>query len=110
MGFAVAHRTDGSGLAATAQPTDEPPVAEVAAPAADATRQHESCQGDTVQDLVAFFLNSACGSNKAHAKHGARIANRVATVIIGRADAPPVPTAETPVATAAVATTATDSS
>ena len=92
MGFAVAHRTDGTGLAATAQPTDEPPLADVAISAADATRQHESCKGDAAQDLAAFFLNSTCGSSKPHAKHGARIANRVATVIIGRADAPPAPT------------------
>jgi hypothetical protein len=92
IGFAVAHRTDGVGLASTAQPTDEPPVAGIAAPTADAPRQHETCQGDVAQDLAAFFLNSACGSNKPHGKHGARIANRVATVIIGRADAP-APTA-----------------
>jgi hypothetical protein len=96
MGFAVAHRTDGFGVASTARPTDEAPLAEAVAPAAEATRQHESCQADAVQDLAAFFLNSACGSNKPHAKHGARIANRVATVIIGRADAPPAPTAEMP--------------
>jgi hypothetical protein len=93
VGFAVAHRTDGVGLPSTTQPTDEPPVAGIAAPAADATRQHETCQGDVAQDLAAFFLNSACGSNKPHAKHGARVVNRVATVIIGRADAPPAPTA-----------------
>ena len=96
VGFAVAHRTDGVGLPSTTQPTDEPPVAGIAAPAADATRQHETCQGDVAQDLAAFFLNSACGSNKPHAKHGARVVNRVATVIIGRADAPPAPTAATP--------------
>jgi hypothetical protein len=102
MGFAVAHRTDGIGVASTAQPTDEPPLADAAVPAVDATREHESCQGDLAQDLAAFFLNSVCGSNKAHAKHGARIANRVATVIIGRADAPPAPTAETPAPAAAI--------
>jgi hypothetical protein len=100
MGFAVAHRTDGVGLAATALPRDQPPVAS-GAPAADAPRQHESCQRDVAQDLAAFFLNSACGSNKPHAKHGARIANRVATVIIGRADAP-APTTETPAPAAAI--------
>ena len=93
VGFAVAHRTDGVGLPSTTQPTDEPPVAGIAAPAADATRQHETCQRDVAQDLAAFFLNSACGSNKPHAKHGARVVNRVATVIIGRADVPPAPTA-----------------
>jgi hypothetical protein len=93
VGFAVAHRTDGVGLPSTTQPTDEPPVAGIAAPTVDAPRQHETCQGDVAQDLAAFFLNSACGSNKPHAKHGARVANRVATVIIGRADAPPAPTA-----------------
>jgi hypothetical protein len=111
MGFAVAHRTDGTGLASTARPTDETPLADVATPAADATRRHESCQ-DVAQDLAAFFLNSPCGSNKPHTKHGARIANRVATVIIGRADAPPAPTAETPAPVAAtpVAATAIESS
>jgi hypothetical protein len=95
MGLAVAHRTDGSGPASAAQPKDGQPSAQVPAPAVDATRLHETCKGDAAQDLAAFFLNRTCVSNKPHGRHGARTANRVVTVIIGRTDATPAPVAAT---------------
>jgi hypothetical protein len=96
MGFALEHRTEGVGPAATA--AAEQPLPE-AAPAADPTRARETCNGDLVQGLATFFLNinSPCGSSKPHARRGARMANRVATVIIGRAEALPAATAATAV-------------
>jgi len=117
MGFALDHRTDGVGSAATA-PTDEKPLAQ-AAPAADPDRGHETCrgdgkrdgkgdEGDAVRNLAAFFLGSACESSKPHVRHGARAANRVATVIIGRTEALPALPAATPAA--AVAATAVEPS
>jgi hypothetical protein len=76
MGLAVARWPDG--LASTVpmdgQLLDTPPL-------------REPCKADMAQDMAAFFLNSACGSNKPHARHGARATNRVATVILGRAPA-----------------------
>jgi hypothetical protein len=96
MGLAVAYHPDVTRPATMAPPIDEPPPAEAAVPAADATRAHESCKGDAAQDLAAFFLSPACRSNKPHARHGARAANHVATVIIGRTEALPTPAAATP--------------
>ncbi len=96
MGFAVEHRSDEAGPAATAA------VAELAVPeatpAADPTGVRETCKGDLVQGLATFFLNinSPCGSSKPHARHGARVANRVATVIIGRTEALPAAPAVEP--------------
>jgi hypothetical protein len=95
MGFAVAYHTDAARQATMAPPIDEPPAAE-AVPAADATGARESCKGDAAKDVAAFFLNPACRSNKPHARHGARAANRVATVIIGRTEALPTLAAATP--------------
>jgi hypothetical protein len=92
MGFALEHRTDGVGPAATAPAAEPPPEA---TPAADPTRVRATCNGDLTQGLAMFFLNinSPCASSKPHARHGARMANRVATVIIGRTEAlPPAPT------------------
>ena len=51
---------------------------------------HGSCKPDkvdTFKDLLALFLEPVCGLEQAHARHGARAANRVANVIIGRTDA-----------------------
>ena len=96
MGLAVAYHPNVTRPATMAPPIDERPPAEAAVPAADATRAHESCKGDAAQDLAAFFLNPACRSNKPHARHGARAANHVATVIIGRTEALPTPAAATP--------------
>ena len=106
MGFAVAYHPDVTRPATMAPPIDEPPPAESAVPAADATRAHESCKGDAAQDPAAFFLNPACRSNKPHARHGARAANHVATVIIGRTEALPTPGAATPANVAALERTA----
>src|SRR5580693_9058745 len=96
MGFALEHRTEEVGPAATAAAAEPPPEA---TPAADPTRVRETCNGDLVQGLATFFLNinSPCASSKPHARHGARIANRVATVIIGRTEALRVATATTAV-------------
>ncbi len=92
MGFAVEHRTDEVGPGAAAVAAE--PALPQATPAADPIRARETCKGDLNQGLATFFLNinSPCGSSKPHARHGARIANRVATVIIGRTEAlPPAP-------------------
>ncbi len=89
------------GWARRASRRDQPPVAVAAALAADAPPRANPAR-DAAQDLAAFFHNSTCGSSKPNSKHGARIANRVATVKIGRADALPAPTAETPAPVAAV--------
>jgi hypothetical protein len=88
MGLAIAHRTDGEGSATMARLTDERPLVSVPAAGNAATRARESCDPDAAPDLVTFFLGSACAPNKPHARHGARAANRVATVILGRVDAP----------------------
>jgi hypothetical protein len=98
MGFAVEHRTDEVGPVATAAAEQALPQA---TPAADPIRARETCKGDLNQGLATFFLNinSPCGSSRPHAKHGARVVNRVATVIIGRTEAPPeasVPAADEP--------------
>ena len=89
MGFAVEHRTDGAGPAATA-PAAEQPLPQ-ASRAADPARPRATCNDDLAQGLATSFLNinSPCGSSKPHARHGARVANRVATVIIGRMEALP---------------------
>jgi hypothetical protein len=94
MGFAVEHRTEEVKLAATG-PAELLPEA---ASAADPNRVRETCNGDLVQGLATFFLkiNSPCGSSKPRARHGARTANRVATVIIGRTEALPAATAVEP--------------
>jgi hypothetical protein len=39
--------------------------------------------------LAAAFLNPRCRLGTVHARHGARTAYRVATVIVGRTDTPP---------------------
>jgi len=93
MGLALEHRTEEVGPAATA-PAAEQPLPQ-ASPAADPASVHATCKGDLDQGLASLFLNinSPCGSSKPHAKHGARMANRVATVIIGRTEALPTPSA-----------------
>jgi hypothetical protein len=103
MGLAIAHRTDGEGPASMVQPMDERPPAGVST-TADGVR--ESCKADVATDLASFFLGSACAPNKPHARHGARATNRVATVILGRVDAP----AATAAPSAAVAAPASDPS
>ena len=97
MGFAFEHRTDEVGAAATATATEQP--LPQATPAPDPTRVPETCKGDVVQGLASIFLNnnSPCGSSKPHARHGARVPNRVATVIIGRTQALPAVSAATAV-------------
>jgi hypothetical protein len=99
MGLAVAHWPDGEALAAAVQPNDEQPLV---APidASPVGRAQESCKAGASQDLAVFFFGSTCSSGRPHARHGARAANRVATVILGRVDAAPV--APEPVAVAAI--------
>jgi len=65
-----------------------------------AARPQGLCKEAGAKDLAAAFLNPTCGSDKAHARRGARTTYRVATVVVGRTDSPPAPaTAEpTPVA------------
>jgi hypothetical protein len=100
MGLAVARwPANGDGLPATAEPMNPSPLARVSAAGPEATPGHKSCKPDkvdTIRDLLALILEPDCGSGK-HVRHGARAANRVANVIIGRTDAVPAPspTAET---------------
>jgi hypothetical protein len=89
MGLAVAHRTDGEGLAISSQTVEErlparpfDSVANSPLPA----RAQPSCQTGTSDDMAAFFLNPGCGARKPHARHAAQPTNRVATVILGRVD------------------------
>jgi hypothetical protein len=49
--------------------------------------------------MAAAFLNPSCGLSKSRVRHGARVTNRVATVVIGRADATAAETAPIAVAT-----------
>jgi hypothetical protein len=96
MGLAVAHwPASGDGLAATSEPANSSPLAQVSARGGVKLPGHKSCKPEKVDsfpDLLALFLAPDCGSSD-HVRHGAREANRVANVIIGRTDA--VPTAET---------------
>jgi hypothetical protein len=97
MGLAIAHRTDAESPASMVQPTDERPLAGASTAGDAATGARQSCKADVATDLASYFLGSACAPNKPHARHGARAANRVATVILGRVDAAPA----TPAAQAA---------
>jgi hypothetical protein len=98
MGLAIAHRTDGVGSAFMVRPTDERPLA--SAPTAGAAATRASCKTDVATDLASFFFGPSCEPNKPHARHRARATNRVATVILGRMDAPAPPGA--PVAAPAI--------
>jgi len=95
MRLAIARWPDsGDGLPATAEPMNGSPLAQVSAARVEAAPAHGSCRPDkvdTFKDLLALFLAPDCASGK-HARHGARAANRVANVIIGRTDAVPAPT------------------
>jgi hypothetical protein len=97
MGLAVARwPANGDGLAAASEPATSP-LAQVSASGGVKPPGHKSCKPEKVNsfpDLVALFLAPDCGSGN-HVRHGAREANRVANVIIGRTDATPTPTAET---------------
>ena len=89
MGLAVAHRTDGEGLAAALLTVQEQLPArpfDSSANPGEVTRAQASCQGAR-EDMAALFLNPSCGAHKPHARHGARESNRIATVIVGRMDA-----------------------
>jgi hypothetical protein len=102
MGLAVAHWRDGAEAGVSSGPGKEPrtgvlavakssALVEPSAPtdstgASPVARAQESCEDGLIRALAAVFLNSTCGLNKPHARHGARAANRVATVIIGRKD------------------------
>ena len=92
MGLAVARwPASGDGAISAAEPINEQPEARVSASGVEATPGRGSCQSDKVdsfKDLLGVFLDPVCASNKPHARHGARAPNRVATVIIGRKDAP----------------------
>jgi hypothetical protein len=118
MGLAVAHWSDGGGQAFQTMDR-QPPAGVLAHPANSTTRSlpatdvdaspvtpapvtpapvtlgQESCNAGAI-DLGAFFFNPTCGSHRFHARHGARAANRVATVILGRVDAAPDPTGAAP--------------
>jgi len=92
MGLAVARwPANGDGQASTAEPANGQPLARVSASGVDATsgRGCRADKADMFKDMAALFLDPVCGSNKPHARHGARAANRVATVIIGRTEAVP---------------------
>jgi hypothetical protein len=101
MGLAVARwPASGDGALPTAEPINARQLARVSAAGVDAAPGRGSCQpdkADTIRDLLGLFLEPVCGSNKPHVRHGARAANRVATVVIGRTDALP-PSASEPVA------------
>jgi hypothetical protein len=87
MGLAVAHRTDGAGLAAATQTVEEQLPAgpfDISANSPQVGRAQASCQTGTSDDMAALFLNPSCGARKPHSRHGARETNRVATVILGR--------------------------
>jgi hypothetical protein len=103
MGLAIAHRTDGEDPASMVQPMDERAPAGVST-TADGADVRESCKANVATDLASYFLGSACAPNKPHARHGARATNRVATVILGRVDAP----AATAAPSAAVAAPASE--
>jgi hypothetical protein len=101
MGLAVARwPAGGDGAVPMAVPINGQPLAQVSAAGLEAMPGRGSCRPDkvdSVKDMLSLFLDPVCGSNKPHVKHGARAANRVATVVIGRTDALP-PSASEPVA------------
>lgn len=94
MGLAVARwPASGDGLAAASEPANSSPLAQVSASGGVKPLGHKSCKPekvDSFSDLLALFLAPDCGSSN-HVRHGAREANRVANVIIGRTDAAPAP-------------------
>jgi hypothetical protein len=90
MGLAGARwSANGDGQASTAEPENGQLPARVSAAGVDTTsgRGCKADKADALKDMMALFLDPVCGSNKPHARHGARAANRVATVIIGRTEA-----------------------
>jgi hypothetical protein len=101
MGLAVARwPAGGDGAVPAAEPINGQSLVRVSAAGVDAAPGRGSCRSDkvdTFKDLLGLFLDPVCGSNKPHVRHGARAANRVATVVIGRTDALP-PSASEPVA------------
>jgi hypothetical protein len=102
MGLAVARwPATGDGQASTAEPGNGQPQAQMSGAGVDATPGHgcKADKADPFKDLMALFLEPVCGSNKRHVRHGARAANRVATVIIGHTQA--LPAAAAPAAIAA---------
>jgi hypothetical protein len=54
------------------------------------------CKDTGAKGLPAEFLNPACEAVKSHARHSARTISRVASVIVGRAEASPAPAAAEP--------------
>jgi len=97
MGLAGARwPANGDGQASTAEPANEPPPTRVSAAGLDVTPGRGCKADDAFKDMMALFLDPVCGSSKPHARHGARAANRVATVIIGRTEAVPAPAAVEP--------------
>jgi len=88
MGLAGARwPANGDGQASTAEPANEPPPTRVSAAGLDVTPGRGCKAHDAFKDMMALFLDPVCGSSKPHARHGARAASRVATVIIGRTEA-----------------------
>jgi hypothetical protein len=98
MGLAVARwPATGDGLAAASEPENSSPLARVSASGGVTPPAHKSCKPEKVDsfpDLLALFLAPDCGPGN-HVRRGAREANRVANVVIGRTDAVPTPPAET---------------
>jgi hypothetical protein len=100
-----------SGVTApTAEPIgDQSPADEVAPgfsefagssmPASDSDRSQRTAAQSFCKNLSASFLNPTCHSEKPHARHAARAAYRVATVVIGRspAAADPAPASAAPI-------------
>jgi len=72
------------------------------ADATTSTRMQGACKEVGVKDLATAFLNPTCGSGKLHARHAARTAYRVATMIVGRTESPPPAAEPAPVTIAAI--------
>jgi hypothetical protein len=106
MALAAAHRGDAEGRAAAVQRDASAEVTQASTSAADAVAapapapMQDACKAAASGDPVGSFLDRHCRSSKQHVRHGARAAYRVAVVILGRTDAPPVPAEAAPVTAA----------
>jgi hypothetical protein len=104
MALAAAHRGDADGRAAAVQRDSGADVTRASTSAADVAAtpapSQDACKAAASGDPVGSFLDLHCRSSKQHVRHGARAAYRVAVVILGRTDAPPVPAEAAPVTAA----------
>lgn len=91
MGLAVAHWRDAGAAASVSVVAEEAPLAaDLPGPLADVaptgpSRGHD-CKAAAENDLDASFLNPTCGVTRPHTRHGAHVASRVSTFILGRTD------------------------